>query len=856
MKTLVIAEKPSVAADFARVLGKFTKNGNHFENDSMIIACAIGHIVELFMPQDIDKKFKWWSLATLPIIPEKFKTKPIEKQKDRFNELKKLMSREDVGSLINACDAGREGELIFTYIYDLAKCKKPVKRLWLSSMTKEAIIDSFKNLRDGEEMKPLQDAARCRSESDWLIGINGTRAITGRMFGQRSRQMATVGRVQTPTLTLVYEREKLIKNFIPTAFWRLRGDFSLSEGDYVGYFVKPNFKKGDNEHDRADRIWEKPEAERILTAAQSFEKGLVTDTKKRTRQNAPLLYDLTSLQRDANTRFSFPAGKTLKVAQSLYEKHKLITYPRTDAKALPEDYPETCAGVLKNLQGGYQELANRVLKNNWVIPSNKRVFDNKKISDHFAIIPTDIVPNNLSIDEEKIYDLIVRRFIAIFYPAAEFDVTTRITTLGEYDFKTEGKVLVIPGWMEVHGRASLQQDNLPPFSEKDGSPVQADVNEVALEEEATTPPPRYSEATLLSAMEGAGKFVEDEELADAMKEKGLGTPATRAQIIEHLIREHYLERDQRELIPTVKAESLIEFLKHADIAQLTSPTMTGEWEFRLHQIEHGKLSRKDFMDGITEMTEKIVQNTKQFEETKLAEESDLISPSDNLPMMESLRAYRSQDEKVTIYKIMGNRKLSKDEIRTLFKDRVLGPLDDFKSKAGKPFSAMLKMDDEYKVKFDFGSSGDDSSSGVPENIEQYPVVGQCPKAKLGLCTHKDGKIYETPTAYICENHNKEGTNCSFRVSRTLLSRAIPTDQFQKLLTEKKTDLIDKFRSKKTNRYFSAHLILKDDGTIGFEFAPKEPKAAKKTATKKVAKKKTATKKKVTKSETEDEAEEE
>lgn len=839
MKRLIIAEKPSVAADLSKVLGKFKKEDSHFENDSMIIAAAVGHIVELFMPDDIDKKLKWWSLKTLPIIPEKFELKPIEKTKDRLKELKKLMAREDVSEIINACDAGREGELIFAYIYEITKCKKPIKRLWMSSMTPESIKEAFSHLRTSEEMIPLQDAARCRSESDWLVGINGTRAVTSRMFGQRSRQIATVGRVQTPTLTLVYEREKAIKNFVPQAYWRILGKFGIKNGEYEGYYQKPNYKKGDEDLDRIDRIWEKKDAEKILAEIQTADSAEVSENQKSSKQAPSPLYDLTSLQREANSRYGMPAGITLKIAQSLYEKHKAITYPRTDAKALPEDYGPTCQKVLKNITGQVGQHAATVLKNNWVDTSNKRNFNNKKISDHFAIIPTEVAPSKLTEDEIKIYDMIVRRFIAAFFPSAEYLITTRISNVKSHLFKTEGKVLVNEGWLVVYGKVGNLQDSLPALSPQDGQPAKAKVLESQIEEDETRPPARYSEATLLSAMENAGKLVEDEDHADAMKEKGLGTPATRAQIIEHLIREKYMERIQRELIPTTKAENLIEFLKVVQIEQLTSPSMTGDWEYQLHEIEEGRLSRKAFMAQIGEVTRDLVEKTRNFDEFKIdAKESSIVSPTDNLPMTETFRAYRSQDAKLTIYKTMGNRKLAEDEIKELLEKKTLGPLDNFKSKAGKPFSAMLKLDEDFKVKFDFGTNP--AESGEPIDYSQFQAICDCPMAKNGLCSHSEGKVYATPQAYQCEHYKeKPNTKCTFRVSRTLLSKTIPEDQFLKLVNEGKTDLLDQFKSNRTKRFFSAHLVLKEDGGIGFEFAPKAPKAPKKTAKKKAPKKETS-----------------
>lgn len=822
MKTLIIAEKPSVATDLSRVLGKFKKVNDHYENDDIIISSAVGHLVELFMPHDIDPKLKSWRMAALPIIPKKFDLKPIERTEKKFKDLKKLINRKDVGTIVNACDAGREGELIFTYIYELCKSKKPTARMWMQSMTPDSIKLAYEEMRKSEEMTPLREAARCRSESDWLIGINGTRAVTNRMLGHaRKGHAATVGRVQTPTLSLVCEREIEIKNFKPRPYWRIRADFGVVKGEYEGMYQKANFKKGDDEHDRVDRIWEKEVAEAIIAEVRELKEATVTEEKKRSTQQSPRLYDLTSLQREANSRFGMPAGMTLKITQSLYEKHKMVTYPRTDSRALPENYGPTCEAALNSLAGDYATLAKKVIKNDWINLKNKRIFNDKQVRDHFAIIPTDQKPKKLSEDEQKIYDMIARRFIAVFYPAAEYDVTTRISKVENHNFKTEGKVLAVPGWLEVYGKNEMDKESLVPLTEKDGKPTKAKVNKAYLDEETTKPPPRYTEATLLAAMESAGKLLDDEDLAEAMKERGLGTPATRAQTIDHLIRERYLLRQARELMPTAKAEQLMEFLKAVDIELLTSPQMTGEWEYKLNQIEENKLTRKEFMQGIEEVTQTIVDRTKDYQETKASKKKlSFNSFTDKRPMVETIRTYQSQDGELVIYKVIGQRKLMPEEVQILLEKRVIGPLDGFYSKAGKPFSAMLKLDDDNKVKFVFDQQGQDKNGEEEGDISQFPVIANSPL---------DGSpIHETPTAYVSESYLDEKTRkeSGLRVSRNLLGRTIEKEQFLKLINDGKTDLLDKFRSKRTNRYFSAHLILKPDGSIGFEFQKKAPKSKK------------------------------
>ena len=443
-KSLIIAEKPSVANDLARALGGFKKQDDHFENENYVISSALGHLVELCLPTELDVKRGKWSFAKLPIIPDEFDLKPIEKTKARYNMLKRLMQRKDIDLLINACDAGREGELIFRYLVKLSRVKKPIQRLWLQSMTRESIRAAFEHLRSDEEMRPLAQAAVCRSESDWLVGINGTRAMTAFNNKAGGFQLTPVGRVQTPTLAILAEREDKIHVFKPRTYFEVFGDFEVKTGAYRGRWFREDFAKDGDEDARAERIWDRAEADEVKKRCLG-KSGIVTEERKPTTQAPPLLYDLTSLQRDANGR-GFSAKRTLQIAQQLYEKFKVITYPRTDSRYLPEDYIPTVKATLSKVANPH---ARKVLDNQWVKPS-KRIFNNAKISDHFAIVPTGTIPHgHLDEVQQKIYDMIVRRFIAVFFPPAQFEVTTRITRVEKDAFKTEGKIIQDPGWMAV-----------------------------------------------------------------------------------------------------------------------------------------------------------------------------------------------------------------------------------------------------------------------------------------------------------------------------------------------------------------------------------------------------------------------
>ncbi|HQY27414.1 MAG TPA: DNA topoisomerase III, partial [Burkholderiaceae bacterium] len=610
-KALIIAEKPSVAADIARALGGFTRQGEYFESDDYVLSSAVGHLVEIAAPEQYEVKRGKWSFAHLPVIPPHFDLHPIARSEDRLKLLTRLIKRKDVHRLINACDAGREGELIFRLIVQHAKAKQPIQRLWLQSMTPAAIREAFATLRDDAQMLPLADAARSRSEADWLVGINGTRAMTAFNSRDGGFYKTTVGRVQTPTLTIVVEREERIKRFVPRDYFEVRATFQAEAGTYEGRWFDRGFKRSDGEPDgRAERLWQRDRAEGIVERCRD-KPGVASEESKPSTQLSPLLFDLTSLQREANSRFGFSARTTLSIAQALYERHKMLTYPRTDSRALPEDYLPTVKTTLGALEAdrGYGPFARQILGKDWVRP-NKRVFDNAKVSDHFAIIPTPQAPRagSLSDAEQKVYDLVVRRFLAVFFPAAEYLVTTRITLVEDESFKTEGKVLVNPGWLAIYGREGSADDTLAPVEPNE----RVLTREIELQALATKPPARYTEATLLSAMEGAGKLIEDDELREAMAAKGLGTPATRAAIIEGLIAENYLVREGRELLPTTKAFQLLTLLRGLGVAELTAPELTGEWEYKLAQIERGRLERDAFMREIADMTRQIVERAKNY----------------------------------------------------------------------------------------------------------------------------------------------------------------------------------------------------------------------------------------------------
>ena len=858
-KALVIAEKPSVAQDIVRALtpasGAFTKHDDYFENDRYVVTSAVGHLVEIQAPEQYDVKRGKWSFAHLPVIPPHFDLKPVDKTKSRLNAVVKQARRKDVSELINACDAGREGELIFRLIEQYAGggkpgdkgLGKPVRRLWLQSMTPQAIRDGFERLRSNEQMRGLADAARSRSEADWLVGINGTRAMTAFNSRDGGFFLTTVGRVQTPTLAIVVEREEQIRKHTARDYWEIHATFEAEAGAYPGKWFDPAWKKDAADAEKkADRLWSFAQAEAIAIAVR-HKAATVTEDSKPTTQASPLLFDLTSLQREANGKFGFSAKTTLSLAQSLYEKHKALTYPRTDSRHLPEDYlsvaHQTFAMLAASPMRHLAPHAQTAIDKSYIKPS-RRIFDNSKVSDHFAIIPTLQAPGQLSDAEQKLYDLVVRRFMAVFYPSAEFMVTTRVSVVSvpepgsgdriSHHFRSDGKVLVRPGWLAIYGKeAAAEQDD-----GKDGkSLVPVKPGEMVRTEHAeakslkTRPPARYSEATLLGAMEGAGKWIEDDELREAMQEKGLGTPATRAAIIEGLLTEKYLLREGRELIPTAKAFQLMTLLRGLQVEELSKPALTGDWEYKLAQIEHGRLDRDTFMRDIAAMTERIVTKAKEYDrDTVPGEYATLHTPCPTCGgvVKENYRRYTCTGKNGTsegcgfsISKIPGGRTFDAAEVEALLRDARIGPLEGFRSKAGWPFTAELRLvfDDEtkhHKLEFDFGEK-DAADSGELADFQHAHSLGACPAC--------GARVFEHGSNYVCEKAvptlQHPHPACTFKTGAVILQQPISHEQVHKLLTEGKTDLLDKFISNKTRRAFKAYLVWDAQaGKVAFAFEPR------------------------------------
>ena len=827
-KTLIIAEKPSVAADLARVLGKqlgkFKKDdsGQSYSNDTLIITSAVGHLVEQKKPQTEDGKSLPWKMEYLPVMPRTMELEPIDKSADRLRKVLKLARNKEVTTLVNACDAGREGELIFRNIIRYGKIKKPIRRLWMQSMTDDSILEAWNTLKTDEEMLNLSDAAVCRSESDWLVGLNSTRALTALQSGVGGFNVTPTGRVQTPTLALLAARQKDILAFQPETYHEVRATFSAAAGSYEGRWYNPEWKKNDKAPQQTkERIWDAGLAESIAKRCKG-QSATVKEIRKPVSMPAPLLFDLTSLQKEASNRFGFSARRTLQIAQECYEKHKVLTYPRTDSKFLPNDYLKVAAktvGTIAENMPEFAEHAGRILEQHSVRP-NKRVFDSTKVSDHFAIIPTGKI-TNLTGDAARIFTLVVQRFLGVFMPNAEYEDTERTTIINSTQdyFYTHGRVMLTPGWKVLYGPDKRKKDELCPISTKES----VTASEVMATTDQTKAPAAYTEATLLTAMETAGKLVEDEDLADAMKERGLGTPATRAAIIEGLITQEYIAREGKELIATRRGMDLIDLLHKIGLSTLSSPELTGEWEYRLKQMESGHLDRNAFMTDIRTYTTDIVEAVRDYMANGKNPDLELTCPSCGTKGLSSrVDAISCQSCKFRIRRVHAGLTLTDDQLCELIGAGSLPVMEGFRSKFGKPFKAGLRLvapqtaRSTWKAEFYFDSERSPETKEEESPAQSAGTVQVRGQGELELLVSE--KQWNVPE--YAQTSGRKG----FTMSRSILGQEISEDVLRQVLATGKSDLITGFVSQRTHRAFDAYLVLDDKkGNVGFEFPPREPR---------------------------------
>ena len=852
-KSLVITEKPSVARDIADALGGFHEADGWFENDAYVVTFAVGHLFELLPPEEIDPKYKRWTLDVLPILPTEFKYRAKKGQTDRIRTIKKLLAREDVNEVINACDAGREGELIFREIVEDLESRKPIRRLWLQSMTKGAIRTGFTTLRPGRELDGLASAAACRARSDWLIGMNATRALTKRLKSRKEKTAWSAGRVQTPTLAMLVERELEILAHQPRAYWRVSASFEHAGTSYSGEWFDPNFVAGADEEARDDRIFDEARAQAIV-ARVAGKPGSAEETRKPSKESAPPLFDLTSLQREGNRRFGWSARRTLSAAQRLYERHKLLTYPRTASRCLPNDYRETVRETLRAFAGagtqageGFEDWASaaaRLLASG--LENEARVFDDSGVSDHFAIIPTGTLPGTvLTGDDKRLFDLVVRRFLGAFHGPAIWERVERVSEVAGERFRTRARFLQEKGWRAVLPAAADEdagEVTLRPLvaGATDAKGVRVAVASVESSGEQTKPPPRISEARLLSLMENAGKQIEDEDLAAVLHEKGLGTPATRADIIENLIAKGYVVRLDKGLRPAVKGIRLIDTLKRIHIDRLTSPQLTGEIESHLIEVERGGRTAKQFMTEIAEYATEIVDRAKTFEYDELYDANQTLGPCPacGRPVIEMAWFYRCQPEKdvapeldcpMRLWKDTSGRYLDRHTVQILLRDGKTAVMDGFTARSGRSYRAHIEINREpwqLKVR----SAGWDEG-GTAVDVPEYEVNPE----PLGRCPAGEGcQVVESPTQFVCERALKEEgaakdqdaaqeearpKSCGFVLPRTVCKREITREEALVYVAGGKTELLTDFTSR-FGRPFSATLVLKPTGRHGFEFQPR------------------------------------
>ncbi len=890
-KSLIISEKPSVCRDITEALGGFVEmdGGEYYEADKFICTYAVGHILGLCEPEDLDPAYKRWRLADLPIIPEEFRMKPLENQKNRVKVITQLMARRDVDTLINACDAAREGELIFREIVRFAGCQKPIKRLWLQSMTKDAIRQGFVVLKDGKDYEGLAAAAECRAYSDWLIGMNATRAFTVRLKSRSQRGASwSAGRVQTPTLALLVNRELEVLSHIPRPFWRVQATFQATDHAYEGTWFDPKFAKSEqNQEAREDRIFDEDYAKKVV-ADVAGQSGTAAETRKEKVRKAPLLLDLTSAQKEANRRFGWSAKRTLGAAQRCYEAHKVLTYPRTSSRVLPEDYVGEVEKLLVTLSSSdtygrhAQYLIDHGRKN------DDRVFDDKGVSDHFAIIPTGVL-KRLEGDDLRFFDLVTRQFLAVFYPPAIYEEVERITVVQSHQFRSRPpQLLKSAGWQAVFEKEVTGEEiAMPPLvkGKDDATGVPIKNNEAQMEAQETKPPARIGEAGLLGLMENAGRQVDDEELSNALqKAEGLGTAATRADIIENLKTKEYVDQSLR---PTVKGIRLIDILKRIKADRLTSAELTARLELHLNEVEDGKRTAGEFMSEVADYTREVVEAARNFDYDNIYPQSDPLGacPKCGREVYERawfygcVEATKNTDAQkecdFLIWKDHYGRYIDRQTVLTLLSKGETGDLDGFRTQSGKTYKAVLAIESGQLVRRAVSGEVDEGAPAFEVNTEP---LGPCP-----IHVDKDCQVVETATEYTCmtrkqgrDEGDRQATGFSF--PRMLCKREMRRDEVIELIGKGETQFLTQFISKK-GRPFSAKLKLEPTGRFTFEFpervkksdaggeaggdeaAPRKPKGgartkaaptlasadavpkkAKKLATKKAAGKKTASKK--------------
>lgn len=833
-KALIITEKPSVARDLSTALGLDTEHGagEYWENDEYVCTYAVGHLLELLEPEDIDAKYRRWNLNNLPIVPENFRLKEKAGQAKRINVIRKLSNRPDIGLLINACDAAREGELIFQELVKYLEVDRPIKRLWLQSMTKEAILKGFRELRENSEVTGLADAAECRSRADWLIGMNASRALSIRLRTRAEKGAWSAGRVQTPTLGLLVDRELEILQHNPQPYWRVHGKFVHNGGEYVGTWYNHNFKKTEKSgEEREDRIFDQNLAENII-AAVSGKKALASETRKSRTSVAPGLFSLTALQKAMSNRYSWSAKRTLQAAQRCYETHKVLTYPRTSSSVLPADYKpevERLIGVFSENET-YGQFAKKLSTDNW--NNVTRTFDDAGVTDHFAIIPTGHT-SNLTGDDIRLYDMVVRRFLANFFPPAVYDKVERTTVAEGHHFRTGPvETLVVPGWRELYENSEKDQTEgslIPLIPGKDiAENIEVASNGAESEELETKPPPRISEARLLSLMENAGRSIEDEELATALSSaEGLGTAATRADIIENLKSKEYVDENLR---PTPKGIRLIDSLHRIGASRLTSASLTGQLELHLGQVEAGTRAAGAFMQEIVEYISEVVESVKTADFDHLYPDENALG---TCPKCKTKQVYErpwfyacETNSKagtgcgMLIWKDNSGRYMDRNTVKILLSQGQTRELDGFKNSGGQQFKAALKLEDGKVVRVN--PLGGGAAELLQGNFEvNAQSLGKCPICEDSCLVH------ETSGAFVCDTRKKsmelnEPKKTGFILPRLICQREMSREEAILMILKGETEFITDFVSKR-GRKFKAKLKMRPDGRHEFEFPPRAPR---------------------------------